>query len=170
MQEAPAASVAPQVLLAIVNGAGTVSAPSVAGGLLLALVTTMDGDTACVPIETVPKSCALCDELTTCGTPVPVNVMARGAVAVLSQIHTVVVCAPVPAGWKLNPEIVHEGGAVKFAPITTGLSGETSIEVVKGLKEGQEIVTGPFKALRDIKEGSKVKNQETSKAKGKAKA
>jgi HlyD family secretion protein len=62
---------------------------------------------------------------------------------------------------------VHENGAAKFAAVTTGLSGESNIEVVTGLKEGQEIVTGPFKALREIKEGAKVKKQQT---KSKAKA
>ena len=54
---------------------------------------------------------------------------------------------------------VHDAGTVKFVPVKTGLSGESAIEVVSGLKEGQQIVTGPFKALRDIKDGSKVKEQ-----------
>jgi HlyD family secretion protein len=62
---------------------------------------------------------------------------------------------------------VHDNGTAKFAAVTTGLSGESNIEVVTGLKEGQEIVTGPFKALREIKEGAKVKKQQ---AKSKAKA
>jgi HlyD family secretion protein len=52
---------------------------------------------------------------------------------------------------------VHEAGKVKFVPVKTDLSGESSIEIVSGLKEGQEIVTGPFRALRDIKDGSKVR-------------
>jgi HlyD family secretion protein len=54
---------------------------------------------------------------------------------------------------------LHQNGAAKFAPVKTGLSGESSIEIVSGLKEGQQIITGPFKALRDINEGSKVKEQ-----------
>ena len=54
---------------------------------------------------------------------------------------------------------VVDGGAVKFAPVTTGLSGESNIEIVSGLKEGQQIVTGPFKALREIKDGTKVKEE-----------
>ena len=58
---------------------------------------------------------------------------------------------------------VHENGLAKFVSVTTGLTGETDIEVVNGLKEGQEIVTGPFRALREIKEGSKVKRQEQEK-------
>ena len=54
----------------------------------------------------------------------------------------------------------------KFAPVKTGLSGESSIEIVSGLRDGQQIITGPFKALRDINDGSKVKEQkEKEKAK-----
>ncbi|HXR38141.1 MAG TPA: efflux RND transporter periplasmic adaptor subunit [Terracidiphilus sp.] len=46
---------------------------------------------------------------------------------------------------------------VKFVPVTTGITGATDIEVVSGLTEGQEIVTGPFKTLRTLKSGSLVK-------------
>jgi HlyD family secretion protein len=46
---------------------------------------------------------------------------------------------------------------VKFVPVTTGITGATDIEVVSGLTEGQEIVTGPFKTLRALKSGSLVK-------------
>ena len=37
----------------------------------------------------------------------------------------------------------------KFVPVTTGITGATDIEVLSGLNEGQEIVTGPYKTLRD---------------------
>jgi HlyD family secretion protein len=46
---------------------------------------------------------------------------------------------------------------VKFVPVTTGITGATDIEVLSGLSEGQEIVTGPFKTLRTLKTGSLVK-------------
>ena len=55
---------------------------------------------------------------------------------------------------------------VKFQSVKTGISGETSVEVLSGVAAGQEIVTGPFKALRDISDGAKVKLQE-EKGKGK---
>ncbi|MGP8174980.1 MAG: efflux RND transporter periplasmic adaptor subunit [Terracidiphilus sp.] len=45
----------------------------------------------------------------------------------------------------------------KFVPVTTGITGTTDIEVLSGLKEGQEIVTGPFKTLRVLKNGALVK-------------
>ncbi len=54
---------------------------------------------------------------------------------------------------------INNGGTVKFAPVKTGLSGDSNIEILSGLKAGQQIVTGPFRALREIKDGSKVKEQ-----------
>jgi HlyD family secretion protein len=44
-----------------------------------------------------------------------------------------------------------------FVPVTTGISGTTDIEVTKGLKEGDEIVTGSYKVLRTLRNGASVK-------------
>ena len=49
-----------------------------------------------------------------------------------------------------------KGGKVGFQNVETGLTGELMIEIKKGPKVGEEIVTGPFKMLRQIKEGDKV--------------
>ena len=45
----------------------------------------------------------------------------------------------------------------KFVPVTTGITGTTDIEVLSGLTENQEIVTGPFKTLRILKNNALVK-------------
>src|SRR5215469_1288895 len=45
----------------------------------------------------------------------------------------------------------------KFIPVTTGITGATDIEVLSGLNEGTEVVTGPYKTLRGLKDGSLVK-------------
>jgi HlyD family secretion protein len=45
----------------------------------------------------------------------------------------------------------------KFVPVTTGITGATDIEVLSGLTDGQEIVTGPFKTLRTLKSNALVK-------------
>ena len=47
-------------------------------------------------------------------------------------------------------------GKVGFQKVETGLSGELMIEVKTGPKVGDEIITGPFKVLRQIKEGDRV--------------
>ena len=51
---------------------------------------------------------------------------------------------------------LRDGKAV-FASIKTGITGELMVEVVSGVPAGEEIVTGPFKALREIKDGDRLK-------------
>jgi HlyD family secretion protein len=45
----------------------------------------------------------------------------------------------------------------RFVPVNTGITGATDIEVISGLQAGDEVVTGPYKTLRDLKGGSLVK-------------
>jgi HlyD family secretion protein len=49
-----------------------------------------------------------------------------------------------------------KNGKIEFQKVETGLAGELMIEVKKGPTIGQDIVTGPFKVLRQVKEGDKV--------------
>lgn len=51
---------------------------------------------------------------------------------------------------------------VSFSPVTTGITGATDIEVLSGLKEGDEIVTGRYKILRTLKSGLAVKRDTTA--------
>ncbi len=44
-----------------------------------------------------------------------------------------------------------------FVPVTTGITGTTDIEVLDGVKEGDEVITGSYKVLRTLKPGSSVK-------------
>ncbi len=48
-------------------------------------------------------------------------------------------------------------GSVEFRPVRTGITGATRIEVIEGLEEGEEIVTGSYKVLRTIRPGASVK-------------
>jgi len=52
--------------------------------------------------------------------------------------------------------VVKNGRAV-FTPVETGIMGPTDIEVLKGVKPGDEIVTGSFSVLRTLKNNAKVK-------------
>ena len=45
----------------------------------------------------------------------------------------------------------------QFVPVTTGITGATDIEVTSGLKQGDEIVIGPYKVLRTLKNDVKLK-------------
>lgn len=50
---------------------------------------------------------------------------------------------------------------VVFVPVTTGITGATDIEILSGLKQGDEIVTGRYKILRALKSGTIVKRDNT---------
>jgi HlyD family secretion protein len=56
-----------------------------------------------------------------------------------------------------------EDGKARFQAIRTGLFGELSIEVVSGLSGGETIITGPFKSLRSLKAGDRVKLEKPKK-------
>jgi HlyD family secretion protein len=45
----------------------------------------------------------------------------------------------------------------EFAPVTTGIAGTGDLEVLSGLNEGDEVITGSYKILRTLRSGSSVK-------------
>ncbi len=52
---------------------------------------------------------------------------------------------------------VFEGGRAHFRPVKTGITGVTDIEVLDGLKDGESIVTGSYKVLRELKHLARVR-------------
>lgn len=59
-----------------------------------------------------------------------------------------------------------EGGKARFQPVKTGLIGDLSIEVLDGLKGGETVITGPFKALRTLEPGDAVQIEKEKKGEG----
>ena len=57
-------------------------------------------------------------------------------------------------------------GFVKFIPVEIGIAGEEDFEILSGVEKGQEIVTGPFRVLRELKDGALVKIKSDSKKGG----
>ena len=47
-------------------------------------------------------------------------------------------------------------GEARFREVKTGITGEMDIEVLKGLSDGEEVITGPFKELRKLSEWDRV--------------
>jgi len=58
---------------------------------------------------------------------------------------------------------IMENGKTRFQKIETGLLGELNLEVLEGLKGGESLITGPFKALRNMKPGDAVKLEKPKK-------
>jgi HlyD family secretion protein len=63
------------------------------------------------------------------------------------------------AGKKAEEEglFISENGRAKFVPVRKGIMGDLDIEIVDGLKERQDVIVGPYDALRQMKDGLLVK-------------
>jgi HlyD family secretion protein len=82
--------------------------------------------------------------------------------------------APAPGAPAKKPDVegvfgVKKDGTVEFKKVKTGINAELQIEVLEGLAEGDEIVSGPFKSLRALRIGDRVKVDNTSAPKDEAK-
>jgi HlyD family secretion protein len=58
---------------------------------------------------------------------------------------------------ELQGVFVVRNGVAEFHEVKTGITGATDIEVLEGVKEGDEIITGSYKAIRTLKNHAKVK-------------
>lgn len=56
-----------------------------------------------------------------------------------------------------------ENSRAKFNPVNKGIMGGMIIEITSGLEEEQEIVVGPYNALRQLKDGTLIKSEEKKK-------
>jgi HlyD family secretion protein len=59
---------------------------------------------------------------------------------------------------------VVDNGSVKAVPVKRGIADDSFVEIVEGLKEGQEVVSGSYKAInRELEDGAKVRVEEPRK-------
>ncbi|HEY1946242.1 MAG TPA: efflux RND transporter periplasmic adaptor subunit [Bryobacteraceae bacterium] len=58
---------------------------------------------------------------------------------------------------ELQGVFVVNAGKAQFREVKTGISGATDIEVLSGLKDGDQIVTGSYQVIRTIRNDAKVK-------------
>jgi HlyD family secretion protein len=48
-------------------------------------------------------------------------------------------------------------GKATFRPVRVGIAGDEYFEVLDGLREGEQIVAGPYQAIRDLKDATPVR-------------
>src|SRR5215210_2546213 len=58
---------------------------------------------------------------------------------------------------------VVRNGVATFRPVRVGVAGDDYFEVLEGLREGETIVAGTYQAIRDLKDGAKVRQADTTK-------
>jgi len=82
------------------------------------------------------------------------------------SVHAAAPSAEVASKIKKKDEVqgvfVIRNKKATFVPITTGITGTSDIEVLDGLKEGDEVITGSYKVLRTLRPGSSVKIDNTA--------
>lgn len=60
--------------------------------------------------------------------------------------------------------LVQAGKAV-FKPVKTGIVGDTDIEIIEGVKDGDDIVIGSYRTLRTLRNEAQIKFEDASKSK-----
>jgi HlyD family secretion protein len=72
---------------------------------------------------------------------------------------------PAPASPEKSKDVrgvyVLQNSKVKFVPVETGITGESDIQILSGVQENMEIVTGPSRVIKSLKDDMKVKRQTT---------
>jgi HlyD family secretion protein len=53
--------------------------------------------------------------------------------------------------------VVGSDNKVTFRPVKVGIAGEKHFEIISGLKDGDKIVAGTYQAIRDLKDGTLVR-------------
>ena len=56
--------------------------------------------------------------------------------------------------------VVNTDNTVTFRPVQVGIAGEKHFEVIRGLDQRERIVAGTYQAIRELKDGQLVKEQE----------
>jgi HlyD family secretion protein len=107
----------------------------------------------------------------------------RASMSVRAEIntaaHTKALVVPIqavvdrePAGAKdanakdVKVVFVVDKGKARQREVQTGISDETLVELTSGVKPGEPVVTGPYRTLRDLKDGDAVEVSATSESGG----
>ncbi len=67
--------------------------------------------------------------------------------------------APSAKKKEVDGVFIFKDGHAHFTQVETGIKGDQEIQVKSGLNEGDEIITGPYKTLRTLKDGDQVKRE-----------
>jgi HlyD family secretion protein len=75
-------------------------------------------------------------------------------------VEAAVSAEELPTGQKrkeLEGVFVARDAAAEFLPVKTGIAGDKYFEVLSGLKESDQVITGPFNSVRDLQDGDTVR-------------
>jgi HlyD family secretion protein len=97
---------------------------------------------------------------------VPLEAIVEKAPATAGASPSASVAGSVPAATPVGEKpksqkgvYIVEGNKVRFIEVTTGITGEADIEVMSGVQKDMEIVRGPSRILKTLKDGMTIKRQ-----------
>jgi HlyD family secretion protein len=76
--------------------------------------------------------------------------------ALTVPLQAVVLRSPAGAGGTQPGVFLLENGRARFTPVTTGIIGGLEMEV-SGVREGAQVIIGPYQTLRDLADGAAVR-------------
>lgn len=91
------------------------------------------------------------------------SVLAIPIIALTVREHTPISTETAPADTaggakEVEGVFVVQGGIAQFRPVKVGIAGEEHFEVLTGLSAGDSIVAGPYQAIRDLRDSSRVRS------------
>ncbi len=91
------------------------------------------------------------------GDIVPTPTPSPGASATASRAPGPAELKPGQKRKEIEGVFLARDGRAQFVAVKTGIAGEKYFEVLSGLKNGDEVITGPFASVRSLKEGDAVR-------------
>lgn len=115
-------------------------------------------------IETRSRTNVLCVPIASVTTRLPKESKTNSASAGTNSLAASTNAATVPPGnvkadkKPKDVEVVFavEGDHVKVVPVKRGIGDDNYYEILEGIEEGREIVSGNFRAIRDLEDGKKI--------------
>jgi len=105
----------------------------------------------------VPVQAVVVREVNKEGKVVDPDAMAGGGGGGSEREGNTVAQASRAKGEEKDGVFVVQGDKAVFTPVKTGIMGETDIEITEGVVDGQEIVTGSYRTLRNLKDQARLK-------------
>ncbi len=115
-------------------------------------------------IETRSRTNVLCVPIASVTTRFPKDAKTNSASAGTNVLALSTNAARAPAGnakAEKKPKDIEvvfavEGDHAKLVPVKRGIGDDNYYEILEGLEEGREIVSGNFRAIRDLEDGKKI--------------
>lgn len=100
---------------------------------------------------------------------------------IVTAVHEETLAVPIQAvvqrppvddedGDEIQVVFVTENGVATQRPVETGISDATHVEVTSGVAAGDQVVSGPYRTLRDLEDGDAVKVDDEPRAEAEPKA